>query len=152
MRPVGGAAKLTILQNVILFYSERREEMEKLFELKEINPADPNDERGPTYNWVFPDGRTVVLYFRRKGSRLGGHYHKGEDPSKNPERFFIVKGRMKALFIGPNNERKEEILEERRELTIYPNVPHYLEVLEDTILAESRITPFDPGHPDTYLP
>jgi len=129
--------------------------LEELFEVNELVPANLTDKRGPTYNWVLPDGRTVVFLFRKKGSVLGGHYHKGKDPSKNPERFFIATGKLKGKFIGPDGREKEKTLEvhsgERAlELTIYPFVWHSFEVLEDTLLIESRITPFNPKKPDTY--
>ena len=129
--------------------------MKNLFEVKELAPANLMDKRGPVYNWTIPDGRTVVLFFRKKGSILGGHFHKGKDPSKNPERFFIATGKLKGKFLDPDGKEKEEILEIKSgecalELTIFPFVWHSFEVLEDTLLIELRINPFDPEKSDTY--
>ena len=129
--------------------------MKELFEVNELTPVNLGDKRGPTYNWTLPDGRSIVLFFRKKGSILGNHYHKGEDPSKNPERFFLAMGKLKGKFRGPDGKEKEKTLEvkfgeQALELTIYPFAWHSFEVLEDTLLVESRITPFDPDKPDVY--
>ena len=61
------------------------------FEVSKIAPADPNDPRGMTYGWKLNEERQIkqiTILERRKGHKFGGHYHRGDDPSKNPEKFF----------------------------------------------------------------
>jgi hypothetical protein len=130
--------------------SKENQEVEQGFSIERISPANPDDPRGPTFNWDLPDGRIVVVFVRRKGSIFGGHFHKGKDPSKNPERFLLVQGKVKAVFITREDKRTEKILESGDVLTIYPKVKHSMRALEDTVFIESRLTPFDKKHPDTF--
>lgn len=55
--------------------------------MKEINCSNPRDERGSTFEWKLQDKRQITVLVRKKGSILGKHYHKGKDPSKNPDVF-----------------------------------------------------------------
>jgi len=121
-----------------------------MFDLKKVNSVNQNDSRGPTYEWKFTDKRQITILVRSKGSKLADHFHTGEDPSKNPERFFMVKGKMKAVFTDQEGEKKEEILEAPGTLKIYPYVLHSMIVLEDLILIEYRITHFDKENPDVF--
>ncbi len=108
--------------------------------------------RGWIYNWTHRDGKETVIMLIRKGYRAGGHYHKGQDPSKKPERFFVAKGKAKVLFATEEGtlEMKEKIVEEGEILTIPPKMGHLVKALEDLILIEHRETPFDPERSDTY--
>lgn len=126
------------------------EQKERTFLLEVVNPADPKDVRGPTYNWKFPDGHQVTILERKKGEKFGGHYHGGNDPSKNPERIFVAKGEMKVRLVDPHEQETELLLKQGSVLTIYPFVSHWLEALTDVVLIESRVTHFDPEHSDTF--
>ncbi len=122
------------------------------FDIDKIYPVDPEDPRGLTYEVKFPDEvniKQVTIYSRRKGVKFGGHFHKGEDSSKNPEIILVVSGRIRATLFHDGNE-SVETLETGGRLTIYPDTLHSLEALEDTILLEFRSTYFDPKNPDTY--
>ena len=117
-----------------------------------LEQANPNDTRGPIYEWCkgLP-GRQLTIYERKKGLSLGNHYHKGEDPSKNPEILFLAKGEFRLVAYDKQGQRFEADVQEGNEIKIYPNVLHSLETLTDIILLEYRSTVFDRAKPDTYL-
>ena len=119
--------------------------------IERLEPVDSKDWRGPTREWKFPDGHQITVFERNKGTRFGMHYHKGEDPSKNPERFYLAKGIIKATFTSHNSkEREEHIFEAGQILEIHPNIYHAMEALADCIFIEYRVTHFDPNKSDTY--
>lgn len=120
------------------------------FKIEKINPADPNDKRGNTFEWKFEDGRQITIYYRKRDCEFGNHYHKGRDPSKNPEKFFIIQGKIRANFITPQGKRITKTVKGREVILIYPNLVHSMKALEDTIFIEYRITHFDKNSPDTY--
>ena len=122
--------------------------MAEQFRITEIAPADPADERGPTREWKFPEGIQITIYERKRGSR-SKHFHKGEDPSKNPERLFLIKGKMRIIF-ETNGVWVERILTAGTELIIWPPTRHEVEVLEDAIFVEYRVTHFNPDEPDSH--
>lgn len=122
------------------------------FDIDRIYPVDSRDPRGLTYEVKFPDEvniKQVTVYSRREGVKFGGHFHKSEDLSKNPERILVVSGRIRATFSRDGKE-VVKILETGDRLTIYPDTLHLFEALENTILLEFRSTYFDPENPDTY--
>jgi len=122
----------------------------KVFELQRLNPIDPNDSRGPTYEWMIGGREQLTILVRKKGSVLGGHFHKGEDSSKNPEKFFLAKGKLKSVFQPVEAEKVEKLIEAGSIITIYPYVTHTLKVLEDSVLIEYRDNHFNKKNPDTY--
>ena len=112
------------------------------------------DKRGPVFEWKnFTDRKTVQLtsYFRKNGSIFGNHFHKGTDPSKNPEFFFLVSG--EAELWAWNKFTKEEAkvrLKPGMILTIWPHVLHKSTALTDIVYVEPRITVFDKNNSDTF--
>lgn len=114
-----------------------------------LDCGNPNNDRGRrTWNW-----EKTAIYFRKKDEVFGGHFHKGDDPSKNPERFLLLCGAVQvdledqlggkrtfAIFAGSGPIK----------LTIPPYTLHTLTALEDCWFLESRVTPFNPESPDTY--
>lgn len=112
-----------------------------------LMPKNPKDKRGRTWEWTFPDGRVVLVCERKAGSK-SSHVHRGEDPSKNPERLLIARGSVEITF-KINDEVSTRILRSGDSVEIGPGVLHRTEVLEDAIILEYRITRFDPEHPDT---
>ena len=124
--------------------------MEKGFELEKINPADPNDLRGPTYGLSVPGTIEITIVDRNKGFKFGGHYHKGDDPSKNPEKLFLAKGKMNAIFVSKDNNKTELTLEAPVFLTIFPGTHHLFEALDNVIIVEARTTRFNKDYPDSY--
>lgn len=94
-------------------------------------------------------GKQVTLYTRKKGKVSGAHYHTGKDPSKNPERFLPLEGKMKLKTF---NGRQWNFfpLENRKELLIPPLLFHESLIEEDSTFIEYRATPFNPEAPDTF--
>jgi dTDP-4-dehydrorhamnose 3,5-epimerase-like enzyme len=121
-----------------------------LFDIEKIEPADPNDTRGPTFGWKHSDNREIVVIVRKKGSILGGHFHKGKDPSKDPEKFLIAKGKLRSTFVNKYGSSKTTILRQGDIFTIYPYVNHTFEVLSDAVIIEYRITHYNKDDPDTF--
>jgi hypothetical protein len=116
-----------------------------------LTPVNPGDSRGPTYEcWKGLEGRQVSVYVRRQGVRFGMHYHTGSDPSKAPERFFLVTGKVKLTAENPEGERLETIIEAGTALEIGPMVKHAMEALTNVAFIEYRRTPFDRDAPDTF--
>lgn len=129
---------------------DRVKEVGKGFKIKRIVPVDPNDPRGPLREWKLPDGRQITIASRKAGTK-GGHYHKGKDPSKDPERILVVLGRVKMTFINRNNGQEEKrILEAGDSVEISSWTGHRSEFLEDTVIVEYRVTYFDKKNPDTF--
>ncbi len=124
--------------------------MDRDFEIGHVQTAKTNDPRGPTYEWKLSDGKSITVYMRKKGCTFGGHFHRGTDPSKNPERFFVIKGQMIMRFIKQNCTDQTVMLGQGDVITIYPGVRHCAEAIEDVIYVEDRLTHFDPINPDTY--
>lgn len=123
------------------------------FSVIKTNCPAPDDSRGRLWQWKFEDGRQITVCERKAGSIAGCHVHYGDDESKNPERLFFARGKAKVTFLvkGPDNtERKEEITVEAGDsITIQPHTQHKIEVLEDAVILEYRITHFDKHNPDT---
>lgn len=107
-------------------------------------------EKGTTYEWCknLP-GKQVSIYFRKKGTKFANHFHKGDDPSKNPERFFLISGQVE-IICEINGSKKSFLVNPGEEMLIYPYTKHWAKALKDSIFIEYRETPFDPSHSDTY--
>ena len=127
-------------------------------QINKIPQANAADTRGPTWQWKFNNGdnRQVTICVRKAGS-TSTHYHKGHDKSKNPERLFLVSGKIKMTFKAKPEPGKElqvvpddVIIEAGSEIIIAPYVIHKTEVLEDCVILEYRVTHFHPLNPDTY--
>ena len=110
------------------------------------------NEKGITIEWCRGvTGKQVSIYVRKKGTRFAQHYHSGIDPSKNPERFFLVSGKVKFTFVDFDKKNREEVtVTEHQEMLIYPNVPHLAEAIEDSVFVEYRQTKFDQLNSDTH--
>lgn len=122
-----------------------------------LSPANTNTERGrKTFSWSFEKypGYQVVFFYRDKGSIFGEHFHKGEDPSKNPELFLLISGKVDISFTSLDGSVAKETYDAAHtpiEIAIDPWIFHTMEALTDCVFAEYRETPFDPAYPDTYL-
>lgn len=96
-------------------------------------------------------GQQVTLYKRKKGAAFGGHFHKGLDPSKNPERMFIISGRLEFFaHNGRSGETLRTEISDNTYLTIEKGIYHELRALTDVIFIEYRSTVFDKINPDTF--
>ncbi|MBI4440802.1 hypothetical protein HY639_01415 [Candidatus Woesearchaeota archaeon] len=120
--------------------------------IRKVEPVNPLDERGPTYEWCrgIP-GRQISIYLRKQGASFGAHFHTGSDPSKNPELFFLISGKMHCHFLDKRiNESLECVVEGGTELLIVPLILHSMKALTDVVFVEYRVTEFDKSHTDTY--
>lgn len=126
-----------------------------MFKIRSLEVANTSNERGKrTWEWKQDDGRQITLCVRIEGESFGNHFHKGEDPDKNPEIFLLLEGKMWIKFTDKNG--LEEIVtldptEKPIELTIVPFVFHELKAITTCKYIETRLHHFDPTHPDTYL-
>lgn len=111
-----------------------------------------SDPRGNTYEWCkgLP-GKQVSVYTRHKGVIFGNHYHTGKDPSKNPERFFLIQGKIRlTVWKHGQSEKFTTKLGDGTELLLYPYIWHVMEALTDVIFIEYRSKEFDREKPDTF--
>ena len=139
--------------NVSLVSGKKEDIMDRIVrivKMVKIDPVDPFDKRGSTYEWKHSDGRQITVIVRKKGSKIGGHFHKGKDPDKNPERLFVAKGKMRAIFANEGTMHVK-VLEEGDYFTIPPGVAHGMIVIdEDLVLLEYRSTHYNKDKKDTY--
>ena len=127
-----------------------------LFTLTNLSPADMTHPRGKT-TWEFkmPGGMQLTTYFRQRGTTSGMHFHKGEDPSKNPEYIIVLIGMVYFFTKDREGKTKSELVNVRigenpTVIEVRPGIFHWMEYISDTLYAEPRITHFDPAHPDTF--
>jgi hypothetical protein len=110
--------------------------------------------KGSVFEWKdFPVARLVQLTTieRKKGQLFGNHFHKGEDPSKNPEMFFLASGslelRVKNKF---TREASKTILHAGMGVVIKPHILHAFHPLTNIVGIEPRVSYFDKNHADCY--
>ncbi len=118
-----------------------------------ITPANPSDERGAVYE-LFKglSGQQVTVFTRNSGAVFGNHFHKGLDPSKDPEYFFLIQGEMTLSFYdGRTGQREIVPLVGGQLLTLEKGIYHSFEAMTDVIYIEHRKTIFDPAHSDCFL-
>lgn len=106
------------------------------------------DARGYVWQWQFKDGRQVSIFFRKKGVHFAHHYHMGKDRAKNPERFFLVSGRVRVMWWNTRGKKFVRKVRAGSEILIPKMVPHCFDALEGCMFLEYRSTHFDPKHPD----
>ena len=125
-----------------------------MFKTRTLDPANMTNERGKrTWEWKQDDGRQTTLCVRIEGESFGNHFHKGDDPAKNPELFLLLEGKVWIRFTDKNGAREVATLdatEKPIELTIMPFVLHELKAIARCKYIETRPNHFDPNHPDTY--
>ena len=120
------------------------------FKIEKLPVCNPKDKKGETREWKFKDGHQITVYKRKAGVQFGGHFHYGQDPSKNPEHLLVIHGKVKLLIEPqPGEFPIEKILEAGDAITIKPWLIHEAEAIEDTVMIEYRITHFNKKHPDT---
>jgi len=106
--------------------------------------------KGETIEWCKNvPGMQVTFYYRPEHAQFAHHFHKGEDPSKAPERFLLIQGKVKMTFWN-GKDVETAIIYKGTELLIQPFIYHEAVTLEDAIFAEYRATPFDAKSSDVY--
>jgi dTDP-4-dehydrorhamnose 3,5-epimerase-like enzyme len=109
------------------------------------------DVRGGTFElFKGMPGRQVTLYKRKKGASFANHFHKGIDPSKDPELFFVVSGKVTLFAKNKHGEEFECTVEDLTFLTIDKNVYHEFVALTDVVFLEYRCTQFDSDNSDCF--
>lgn len=121
---------------------------------RKVAPGNPRNDRGKrTWEWDQKDNKQIVFSFRRKGEHFGNHFHKGKDPSKNPERFLLLRGIFEFVFIYKNGKKQKLILSPKKgpiELILPAYVFHKILAKTDCYHIEYRTTYFNSKKPDTY--
>ncbi len=120
-----------------------------------LESVDEKTEKGKnTWEWRALDNeRQITIYHRFAGEWAGSHFHKGEDPSKNPEYFLLISGILELESIDTLGNYCQIVLSARNgpiELIIQPNVLHRMKVVADCRFIEPRVTRFNPDKPDTF--
>lgn len=112
----------------------------------------PDDPRGEVFElFKGKPGRQVTLYTRVANTAFGNHFHRGDDPSKDPELIFIISGSCELYALnGFTGEEMRETVGEHTLISIQKGIYHELVAQTDVIFMEYRSTVFDPEHPDTY--
>ncbi len=121
-------------------------------EITDLVPATRND-KGTTLEWRRPNkaASQITVYQRHNQQNFGGHYHRGQDPSKNPEILLLLAGRLKLTVENLAGDREEIVVEENQQIVIQSNIAHWLEALTGRVtILEWRLTPFNPQQSDTY--
>lgn len=119
-----------------------------------IPPANPGNPKGQrTFQIQFLDGHQLTACMRFSGEKVGDHFHKGEDPSKDPEQTILLSGVVKCITQKPGGEKIEIIIDAKGGpvlVEIGPMVWHVFECQTDCVFVERRVTHFDPARSDCY--
>lgn len=74
----------------------------------------------------------LAIFEIRKGFSRGNHYHE-----KKEEIFYVVNGKMRALFVDMDSlQREEYLLDKGDKIRIKPRCGHLFIGLEDTLVVE----------------
>jgi oxalate decarboxylase/phosphoglucose isomerase-like protein (cupin superfamily) len=109
-------------------------QIEKLPHSKEILGAKRwEEERGEFVQISYKEEiRHLAVFEIRKGFSRGSHYHEAKE-----EIFYVVSGKMRALFLDMDTLQKEEyILEKGDKIRLKPRCGHIFYGLEDTLVVE----------------
>lgn len=112
----------------------------RTIKIKKIKPL-KKDERGLTYGFSTRKSRYFLVLNRKKGSVSGRHYHAGASKSKNPEIFYLIKGRARLIVrdMKSKNKTKTYIIEENCIIEVPANMYHEFHALTDVIFLELNI-------------
>ena len=119
--------------------------------IRQIEPVDMHDPKGLTYE-LFKGihGMQVTYCTRNVGKIFGDHYHRGDDPSKNPERVVLLSG--SCAFIACNGVETEIhfLNQTPLEIIIQPSVIHAFFPRENISFIEYRSTVYNHENNDTF--
>jgi dTDP-4-dehydrorhamnose 3,5-epimerase-like enzyme len=108
--------------------------IEKLPETKEIDGAKRwEDAKGEFVQISYREGIGHVAFFElRKGQLRGNHYHQ-----KKEEVFYIISGKVRAVFVDlDTSEREERILTKGEKIRVLTRVGHAFHGLENSTVVE----------------
>lgn len=95
------------------------------------------DERGTTAEIVLERSGNALSIFRKQGTVFGNHYHEGIEPAKNPEKFYLLHGKLLFEYRNIESENWEQKeIESPAKIEIYPNILHKVTALTDAYMIE----------------
>jgi oxalate decarboxylase/phosphoglucose isomerase-like protein (cupin superfamily) len=115
--------------------------IEKLPYTKEMTGAKRwEEERGEFVQIAYREEiRHLALFEIKEGFSRGNHHHEVKE-----EVFYVVRGKMRALFLDMDNLQKEEfVLEKGDKIRIKPRCGHLFYGLEDTLVVEYSAQVYD---------
>ena len=96
------------------------------------------DNRGKMYEVNIRETTNLIVGYRKKGSVSGCHFHKGEEKSKSPEIFLLIKGKVKLIAENLDGEKMESNISGPVKILIEPYVYHEFHGVEDFIFIELK--------------
>jgi dTDP-4-dehydrorhamnose 3,5-epimerase-like enzyme len=108
--------------------------IEQLPEAKEVEGAKRwDEERGEFAQISYRENIGHLAFFQiREGFFRGGHFHE-----KKEEVFYVVRGKIRALFRDlSSGENEEHILTRGQKIRVQPRCAHIFHGLEDTLVIE----------------
>jgi len=95
------------------------------------------DERGTTAEIMLDRGGNTLSIFRKQGTVFGNHYHEGKEQTKNPEKFYLLHGKLKFEYKLVGEKAWSEVLVDvPAKIDIYPNIVHRVTALADSYMLE----------------
>lgn len=95
------------------------------------------NEHASTYRIPLHGCQEGLLGMRKAGAWFGGHYHKGAQPNKSPEKLVLLQGEVKIFLRDVHSlEESEHTLMGPQEIHIKPNVWHKLLAISDVLFLE----------------
>lgn len=94
-------------------------------------------EQASTYRLNLYGCHEGLLGMRKAGTWFGGHYHKGDQRSKSPERLVLLQGEL-LLYLKDMDTQEEAVHQALapREIHIQANVWHKLLAVTDVVFVE----------------
>jgi dTDP-4-dehydrorhamnose 3,5-epimerase-like enzyme len=108
--------------------------IKQLPETKEIDGAKRwDEERGEFAQISYRENIGHLAFFQiREGFFRGSHYHEIKE-----EVFYVIRGRIRALFKDlENGETEEHILTKGQKISVRPRCAHIFHGLEDALVIE----------------
>jgi len=92
-----------------------------------------DEERGEFAQISYRENIGHLAFFElRKGFFRGSHYHEIKE-----EIFYVIRGRIRAIFKDlENNETEEHVLTRGQKISVKPRCAHIFHGLEDTLVIE----------------
>lgn len=99
------------------------------------------DNKGPVINFDFSDTNVVEIpvFYRKKGENPDGHFHKEGDASYDPQKIYVLSGKLEFTCIDLNGDEEIVIVSERQGIVLPLYVYHRYKVLEEAIFCEPRL-------------
>ncbi|MFH1590910.1 MAG: hypothetical protein ABIC95_03195 [archaeon] len=118
--------------------------------ISDPTPANPDDDRGPVYElYQGIPGQQLSVLVRKEGVVFGDHFHRGKDPSKDPEYFYFVSGTaVLSAFDRKTKTRMTAKIGPHTLVEIDPFIFHRFEAETDVVFIEYRRSLYDPADPD----